>query len=83
MESGEIRFSRVYKMILIFASLILLSLIMTGCTEERIKSQGLYKIEIANSEQYEIIVDKDECREGESVLITVESVAKGYDILKH
>ena len=82
MERGEIRISRIYKVILIFASIILLSLIMAGCTEEGIKSQGLYKIEIAKSEQYEINVDKDEFREGESVLITVENIAQGYSVDK-
>lgn len=82
MERGEIRISRIYKVILIFASIILLSLIMAGCTEEGIKSQGLYKIEIAKSERYEINVDKDEFREGESVLITVENIAQGYSVDK-
>ena len=82
MESGEIRFSRVYKTILIFLILILFNLILIGCTEEGINSQGLYKIEIAKSEQYEINVDKDEFREGESVLITVESIAQGYSVDK-
>ena len=79
MESGEISFNKIYKIILVLISFLLI-LLMSSCTDEAIKSQGLYKIEIANSEQYEIIVDKYECREGESVLITVESVAKGYEV---